>query len=108
LYLDCLIPLPIDEGFLNFSTTQGGTTYTNYIGWSPEGGIQGRTANSTPQNAAWIKIQSENNFNLPPGDGRIYCVSEFTGADNITYTTILNNGDSGRYYERWLSLRGSE
>ena len=51
---------------------------------------------------------SVENFVLPLGDGRIYCVYETAGASDIADVIIFNQADVGRYYERWLSLRGSE
>ena len=49
-------------------------------------------------------------FGLPLGDGRMYILSSdfasagHTLADNMS----INPSDVGKYFERWLSLRGSE
>ena len=107
LNVDCVIPMPVDEGFMKFD---GVINFDhNYIGQSPEG-----TYNIIGVSAGGILgvvtsgPESVENFVLPPGDGRIYCVYEGQGASDITDVIIFNQADVGRYYERWLSLRGSE
>ena len=66
-------------------------------------------ANVTPTLIQTGIIESVSNFTLPPGDGYIVCAYEYVTLPDIT-DTILFNGVPGNtaYYERWLSLRGSE
>jgi hypothetical protein len=110
LDVDAVIPIPIDEGFIKMQgdTSVGGTEQL-YFGHSPEGikDTMTRIVNSPGQRFA---IRGIHNFILPPGDGRIYCVySQKEGAaDVLTDTIVFNDGDVGRYYERWYSLRGGE
>ncbi len=110
LHLDCLCPIPVDEGFLKIKGTEDSTVEQVLFGHSPEGykSILTRTAGlSLIQFSA---IEGIYDFRLPPGDGRIICVysQKKDGADDITDTLIFNDGDLGKYYESWLSLRGSE
>jgi hypothetical protein len=108
LHLDCLIPIPIDEGFCKTEYTAAGTADIDfYLAESPEGTIQAISGASTYLYRPG-SIVSQEHFRLPPGDGRIYCVYEETSSSDITDTIIFNDGDVGRYYERWLSLRGGE
>ena len=109
-YLDCLCPIPIDEGFLKIEGKESSTDEHVLFGHSPEGvkgSISFSGGNLLVQTFALMGVQ---NFTLPPGDGRIICVysQKAGGADTLTNTIKFNDGDTGRYYERWLSLRGSE
>ena len=107
LNVDCVIPMPIDEGFIKFEWF---TVFVDKMfGQSPEGtwsAIGGGYSSSI--GVALHEPESVENFVLPPGDGRIYCVYEQPGVSDIADVIIFNQADRGRYYERWLSLRGSE
>jgi hypothetical protein len=110
LNLDCLIPIPVDEGFIKIDSNASQIAQpSTYFGQSPEGHFVAVQHDTTTGDLNQLSfIDSVNNFSLPPGDGRIYCVYERVSASSITATVIFNDADSGRYYERWLSLRGSE
>ena len=106
LNVDCLIPIPIDEGFCK--TNYAGTA-NHAIGNSPEGTWSAQEWNDSGPTMGYPgSIKSIENFVLPPGDGRVYCVYERDGSSVIGDTITFNQADVGRYYERWLSLRGSE
>ncbi len=108
LHLDCLIPIPIDEGFSKTEYIAAGTANIDfYYGESPEGTGQAISGAAANLFRPGVPVSQEH-FRLPPGDGRIYCVYEETSSSDITDTIIFNDGDVGRYYERWLSLRGGE
>jgi hypothetical protein len=108
LKLDCLIPIPIDEGFCKISTPGNALTVSDMLGQSPTGLAQViRRDYTNDALLGWGTVDSIENFVLPPGDGRIYCV--YSGNPSIIGDTVIfNDGDTGRYYERWLSLRGAE
>ena len=111
LDLDCLCPVPADEGFL-FS--DGYTlTYTDadtYDVWlfaeSPQGTTQAATYNHQLANGWWTSVlaPSVQNFRPPVGDGRLYIVYARAGSSVITDTI---NVEAIRF-ERWASLRGAE
>jgi hypothetical protein len=107
LHIDCVTPMPVDEGFIKFYSL--GTFISKVFGQSPEGtyGVVGGSIGSS-LDLVFPEPRSVENFILPPGDGRIYCVYERAGSSDITDTVSFNEADKGRYYERWLSLRGSE
>jgi hypothetical protein len=101
LYLDCINPIPIDEGFCkldfgseltNGAIAQSPEGYYSVISYSAAGGPSGIFSVNTPD--------SIENFALPPGDGRIYCSYERTSSSVLADTVIFNDSDIGRYYER--------
>jgi hypothetical protein len=107
LNVDCVIPMPVDEGFIKFEWFS--SFLDKMFGQSPEGtwsAIGG--AYGASMGIVLHEPESIENFVLPPGDGRIYCVYETPGSSDIADVIIFNQADRGRYYERWLSLRGSE
>ena len=109
LYLDCLLPIPIDEGYLyldEFSQTAS----VVYIYTSPTDVVAPIVIGSAnvfadlPAPSPWQWV-------LPPGDGRMIIAwarastSDFTDAlAEINYIST----DTGSYYERWLGPRGAE
>jgi hypothetical protein len=106
LYLDCLVPIPVDEGFCRINAGSGGN-YITAFGFSPDNkaGIIVTYAGDIIYAANEI---SPENFVLPPGDGRMYVIYSDPNNHNITQTVTINDSNVGKYYERWLSLRGSE
>jgi hypothetical protein len=108
LNIDCVIPLPIDEGFLKMTHFAGSAN--DAFGQSPEGiyGAVMWSAAAPSITKVTAEPSSVENFVLPPGDGRIYCVYERDGSSVLSDTITFNDSDRGKYYERWLSLRGSE
>jgi hypothetical protein len=107
LNIDCLIPIPIDEGFCKLDLGSLLPTYLS-LGQSPEGAFSLIQRTGTPTVLDIIPPKSIENFVLPPGDGRIYCTYDKNGVSDILDAITFNDTDIGRYYERWLSLRGSK
>lgn len=109
LDLDCLCPLPVDEGWARIGTfdeTAGSvlvasTPYDVYVT-----GCQQSTS-STWEEFGTI---SHHALYLPPGDGRLIVIQARESTSDITDEVAINSlpGTYGRYYERWPSLRGSE
>ena len=108
LKLDCLCLIPVDEGFCKITTPGFALTVSDMFGQSPKGEVEVLRRDYTDDAVlGWGTIDSIENFILPPGDGRIFCV--YSGnPDVLADTMTFNDGDTGKYYERWLSLRGSE
>jgi hypothetical protein len=108
LKLDCLALIPVDEGSLYLDVVTDPVAIEEMIGESPSGQFQAIRKDTTDDGIHDYKtILDPNNFRLPPGDGRIYCVYE-TSPDVLSETITFNDGDVGRYYERWLSLKGKD
>jgi hypothetical protein len=107
LYLDCLCPIPIDEGFAKVEGRD--TTATYEIGQDPRLITEGIIASAGSILGQLAILASWNNFVLPPGDGYIVCAHEYVTQPDITDQVTFNSpADSTAYFERWLSLRGSE
>jgi hypothetical protein len=106
--VDCLCPIPVDEGFLYFDNADG--TYTEHVSYldSPKRIKSAVLIHETQFYVNGIPEFSSENFVFPPGNGRAYCVYQGATDSDITESVIFNKADSGKYYERWLSLRGSE
>jgi hypothetical protein len=106
LHIDCYCPIPTDEGFLKYDGDEVATINEVIIGQDPRG-IWETVISDTP--VAIGTLESIENFVLPPGDGRIICVYTNDTASDITDRINFNDvpADS-EYFERWLSLRGSE
>ncbi|MHC4196152.1 MAG: hypothetical protein ACYSQZ_09520 [Planctomycetota bacterium] len=108
LWLDCLLPVPADEGFcyIDSSAVSG---YDTMFGFSPEGSASVITFSTS---IITSDVIDPINFRLPPGDGRIYMVIAGWGSGDVKINDLeglqINNTDDGKYYECWLSLRGSE
>ena len=112
LSIDCFCSIPIDEGFLKI----WGGTLTNttdmVFGQGPNEADQtiwGTAAGGFTYDV--VAFENEN-FRLPPGDGRIYCVYARVGSS--VFTDQLEFGESAAsnatpaYTERWTGLRGAE
>lgn len=112
LDLDCLCPVPVDEGYAivdNFLIFYD-TPITDSVGIaeSPEGTYGAYSTdrdtngfNAFPTVDAW-------NFRPPPGDGRLIIVYSQGAASVLSDEISISAGDGGKYYERWISLRGNE
>lgn len=106
LHLDCLNPIPVDEGFCYLDVPATGS-FNQGFGISPKGDAV--AVNYDPGVAIKTEgVIDPSNFILPPGDGRIFMVVAAPNKVNDLEAVTLNDGDIGKYYERWLSLRGSE
>lgn len=105
LEIDCVSMIPIDECFVRLDiTTEQGIVY---FGQSPIGSLSLFSVSSA---TAMDKVGtfSNNNLNLPIGDGRLYVFRDYSTSAEITDNLSFNSSDIGKYYERWLSLRGTE
>lgn len=112
LNLDCLIPIPIDEGYLILKkledTEMGGAIY---IGESPRLELD---ATAEPGRGGIFSAQPEiedYTFQLPPGDGRMviaYAAEDQSTLDDGIFLGSTLYADFGEYYERWSALRGSD
>lgn len=110
LYLDCVCLVPVDEGFLYGEIVDGTVTGTNdgiKIGNSPINTWFGTTVLGVSALIDEPLVMDVENLVLPPGDGRAFIVYSGSYSDK-TDTILINEADGGKYYERWLSLRGSE
>jgi hypothetical protein len=107
LHLDCLIPIPIDEGFVKLQGLWQFFGETVMFGHAPHG-AKGALGTTSGIYSEPYELKSLENFVLPPGDGRIYCVYSYSTYHQLTATITFNDSNDGKYYERWLSLRGSE
>jgi hypothetical protein len=108
LRCDCLCPIPVDEGFCKVDAPDAGSTDRTVFGFSPEGSGDLLVHTSTSTIVSSAGSIDPTNFVLPPGDGRIVIAYADDSETVIDNTIIINDGDVGRYFERWLSLRGSE
>lgn len=108
LQLDVLCPVPLDEGWCKFGTFQdaanlvylGSTPYDTYIAY-----------NYSSLSSNWFEFGECDApaFYLPLGDGRMIIVIARETTSDITDQISLNTvTNTGRYYERWVSLRGAE
>jgi hypothetical protein len=109
IYFDCLCPIPVDEGFLHFgrATDASDTYYVSFFD-SPQHTQSMLVIDTSNDYARSTPSFNSRNFVLPPGNGRLYCVYSGSDDSDITDEFIFNSADNGKYYERWLSLRGSE
>ena len=107
LELDCLAAVPVDTSFIKIEHDDPESENPVVFGQSPTAIWDGFLSESSIE-VVQARI-SDDHFSLPVGDGRIYFVSS---TDLTTHaasaTTSLNPSDAGKYYERWLSLRGTE
>ena len=114
LDLDCLCPIPVDEGFLkaSFGSMQGDASHRKdwIFAEAPTGECQFLVFNVDNLRTEFIgEPDSVYNFRLPPGDGRMVIVyARETSSDITDRLDAINVGDGGEYYPAWLSLRGSE
>ena len=106
-FVDCLCPIPIDEGFVKLSAPDNPHIYE--FGQDPRLIWDGVIASSAPILNQTGIIESINNFVLPPGNGFIVCVYEYVTQPDDDDTIDFNDIPANTaYFERWLSLRGAE
>lgn len=106
LWLDCLCPIPTDEGFLkswNFELDAGNNDYWIF-GEGPDGSTYALDFRAITERFRHLAAISNHDFRLPIGDARIICV--YAGPTISDITVGISIG--GYFFERWLSLRGSE
>lgn len=110
LDLDCIVQLPIDEGYavvkgadMDYTVDNANAAYLN-IGCAPEDTFQAVALIPDTPSLQAVPQLSVNNFYLQPGDGRAYIV--YAGPDlSDIYDKISG---SVQWVPRWLSLRGAE
>ena len=113
LDLDCLTPVPVDEGFFSVQNMSLSSTITANdqlrYGVSPRNDVQFKCSDLVATSGE-LKYPAYifSNFYLPPGDGRMIVVhardSTSVLGDDIGISGSIT--DSGIYYERFLTLRG--
>lgn len=107
LYLDCLYPVPVDEGYLkiwNIGELSASDDLVHVL-QSPLG--EWWVASKEDSVGAFVNVDPfiVQGFAFPPGDARLVVV---VSGNPSTLSDALVFNTSSRYYERWLSLRGAE
>ena len=119
LDLDCLGPIPIDEGFfaawdMDLAGADGsaGTEQRIAIGESPGGEIDVSGVSAASATVVGRPPFVFDNFRLPVGDGRMIIVyaqdTVSVLADVIEIAQGVASGLTEIYTERWANLRGAE
>ncbi len=111
LDLDCIVCLPIDEGWLkswNFTLTAADADDEWLFTEGPGGSIYCASYDGTTSLIQDFASAAYHNFRLPVGDGRMIIVYAGATSSDILNGIIVNPGDAGEYYERWANLRGAE
>jgi hypothetical protein len=109
IYFDCICPIPIDESFLKVSDASASVDEHIVFAQSPKNTISSIVEEVVGGSAGALPPANYSNFVLPPGDGRMFVVYEGSSGSVLTEAKTLNLATYGcKYYERWLSLRGSE
>ena len=108
LYLDCLCPIPVDEGYLFIDGANSAANVDPIrYGESPLGDVQCITDDDDTSSFSDVPEFEHHNFRLPPGDGRMIVAFARDDSSNLAdYLYFPPTGNS--YYERWSSLRGAE
>jgi len=105
LDLDCVCPVPVDEGFLSDEVEViAGNVWA--VAESPIGRVGRVVAYTSYYHVGAPK--SFCNFGLPPGDGRMIVVYQRPASSVLMDQVTLNDGNGGLYYCQWYNLRGSE
>jgi len=109
LYLDCLLPIPTDEGFF-YSEKWSNTSDYFAVYTSPQDTISANTHSATSM--AELPVAHAQGWCLPPGDGRMIIAYADDGSSLLAAApasiSLYGGDDAGTYYERWTALRGSE
>lgn len=109
LELDCICPIPVDEGWLKswaFDLSAANADYWVF-GEAVKGTVCIMTYASAVSTWSYFAAYASADFRLPPGDGRMICVYASPTTHDITKNVIIGFADP-QYFERWRSLRGSE
>ena len=106
LNLDCLLRIPMDEGyaFIRDATS----IRTLYLCQSPKDETQAVVYYTTTSQITDTPVMEAFNWTLPPGDVNIIIAWAQDGSSDFTDTMTVCNNDGGAYYERWITLRGAE
>lgn len=112
LELDCVCPIPVDEGYLIASefTSVGSIPQRDglVVGNSPLDETNVLARDDTLAIFERHPVFSHHNFRLPPGDGRMVIAYARASSSDITDVIDINITDHGKYYERWDGFRGAE
>lgn len=107
LYMDCLVCIPVDEGYL---IVRGSDAYaTNeaaFYGQGPMGWDQVVLYKSSISHVIQFLDYEAFNFRLPPGDGRLFAAYARGGSSDVA--DMMTVGANSAFFERWVSLRGAE
>ena len=116
LDLDCLMPVPVDEGFFSAESmtmvSDVNSSDIMYLGVSPQDDVSVRAIDTvTSVGEHKYPAYTFSNFYLPPGDGRMIIVHARDATsvltDQIDISTLDGaTTDHGNYYERFNTLRG--
>jgi len=112
LWLDCVCPIPIDEGFCKISNTLLILSSNRYaiMGEGPHGHFQAMCiADEAADYDLYLPVYEWEALRLPPGDGRlIIAYSNAAGALTVGLDIANAATSASTYTERWSALRGAE
>ena len=111
LRVDCLCPVPIDEGFLKVSRGLADTANDTWFCESPKGERQVlHTHDAATDHIERVEPFEAETFRIPPGDGRIICVYAQAASSLLTDRIEFADTSVGAslFTERWVSLAGTE
>lgn len=107
LYLDCLLPIPIDEGW--FVAKEFGCTYEDdslFYMQFPDDKVECFNTDLSDDRYKLTPKYSHHNFAYPPGPaGRLVVVTHADPSGDSMYPCEIS---TSKHYPRWLNLRGSE
>lgn len=104
LQLDCLCPIPVDEGYLIIWDLEVGVLNRGYERSYKETEV----VYAFLTDIAGVAPFDSSRFYLPVGDCRIIAVYGRALPDSSVLTDSIDFLTAGRYFPRWLSLRGAE
>jgi hypothetical protein len=109
LDLDCLCPIPLDDGFLYLEGMglSAADASRCTIATSLRDDIDAVSINDTDTDIIDMPLEAPVNFRLPPGDGRLVIVYARATSSDITDIIKINTGNVGRYAPRWLTVQGA-
>jgi hypothetical protein len=110
LYMDCIIPIPVDEGYLIVKDCFADATVEEIWfgqGPLPRDRLVGQVKTDTPASQT-IQMPRSWNFALPPGDGRMMICWARSSTSVLGNQLTPSVGNHGTFFERWINLRGSE
>jgi hypothetical protein len=107
LYLDCICPVPVDEGFLKIFDSFADEATPVFVAEGPKDNAQVASLSTLSQDMSVFEIE---HFRLPPGDGRLVIVYANSAASVLTDAVEMADPAiiTSTYTERWTALRGAE
>jgi hypothetical protein len=102
LHLDCLCPIPVDEGFATLSDigSEGASQFSHYYLTEKDESVAWSFTNVINRGI----IISDHNFRFPPGEVRLICVFAQDTLSDLSDSIIIDSA----HFSRWASLRGAE